>query len=107
MNIKIVRVNWSWPLVSKRAYTLLEEQLARVQAERDEYRTRGDRLYDETIIRFGYEPAAPQVRAENKAAVEEYQREQHIDDPFGGGLDEEIEAIADEIVSRNETTAKN
>lgn len=100
-------INWQLPWVSRRAYDLVVAQLERVMIERDEYRARGDRLYDETIIRFGYEPAAPRVRAENAAAVEEYERASVIEDPLGGGLDEEIEAAVDEVVAEQQKSSPN
>lgn len=93
-----VKREWKWWWVSRRAYDLVNEQLARVQAERDSYRDRGDRLYDETILRFGYEAATPRVRqeiaAETVAAVEALA----FDDPFGGLLDDEVERAVDEVV---------
>ncbi len=93
---------WTWPWVSKRAYALVVEQLERVTAERDEYRHRGDRLYDETILRFGYEAAAPRVRQEMAAdsaqAAEDFSSAIVMDDPMGGMLDDEVEAAVDAAV---------
>lgn len=90
---------WQWLWVSRRAFDLVVEELQRVQSERDSYRDRGDRIYDETILRFGYEPATPRVRQEMKAEAAEQAEAFALDDPFSGQLDEEIEAVADEVVA--------
>ena len=85
------------PWVSRRAFELVIENLERITVERDAYRDRGDRLYDETILRFGYEAATPKVRQEMAQAAVEYEAAIHIDDPFGdtGGLDADLEAAVD------------
>lgn len=99
-----------FPWVSRRAYDVLLEALERVQSERDAYRDRGDRLYDEVIARFGYEPATPLVReqvkqdfAEANKAAEEYAAALVIDSPVDGMLDESIEETVNEAVAAQET----
>lgn len=98
------------PWVSRAHFETLLAQLERVQKERDEYRDRGDRIYDELIARFGYEPAAPRVRTELKEAAEAQvaaMTEITFEDPHGDGegfLDNEIEATIDAAVQSQAQT---
>lgn len=93
-------MTWRWPWVSRRAYDLVAAQLELVQTERNEYRDRGDRIYDETILRFGYEPATPRVRQENAVAAEKYQADvaQRFEDPLSIDIDE-IESAVDAVIA--------
>lgn len=96
-------MSWQLPFVSRRAYDILVAQLERLQVERDSYRDRGDRIYDETIMRFGYEAATPRVRQEVRAEAEEYDAALALEDPTDGMLDESIEETIDAAVTASET----
>lgn len=99
----VVRKRMRLPFISRRAYDLLLEQLERTQTERDSYRDRGDRIYDETIMRFGMEPATPRVREEVRAETIAHEATLVMDDPFGGMLEDEIVATVDAAVAASET----
>lgn len=95
-----------WPWVSRRAYDALLLQLELTQSERNSYRDRGDRIYDETIMRFGMEPATPRVREEIRNEVQEHEATLVMDTPFGdniGMLDEDTIETIDAAVNASET----
>lgn len=103
-NSMVVRMTLRWPWVSRRAYDALLLQLELTQSERNSYRDRGDRIYDETIMRFGMEPATPRVRDEIRNEVQEHEATLVMDSPFGDTmLDEEMVETIDAAVTASET----
>lgn len=80
------------PLVSRRAYELLETSHDRILRERNEYRESYVRAMDQMVSRFGFEPVSAPVRQEQTAAREAV--EAHVsqlnEDPGAGMLDESV-----------------
>ena len=91
------------PFVSRRAYELLEAQLGRAIAERDSQQDRADRLADQLVNRFGFEPVSAPVRAEIKEAekvLKDYEAQFQFDDASSGMISEEVLELAKELDSK-------
>lgn len=81
------------PFVSRRAYELMERVYEQTIRERDEQQSRADRLADQLVDRFGFQPVSAPVRAELKAATEEFERThamEQYEDPGYGQIAEEL-----------------
>lgn len=89
---------WQLPWVSRRAYELQGEQLERALKERDSQQDRADRLADQLVNRFGFEPVSAPVRAEMKEAAKEleaYEASFEFDDVGAGMIAQEFLVDAD------------
>lgn len=86
------------PWVSRRAYELLERVYETTIKERDEQQSRADRLADQLVDRFGFQPVSAPVRKELKEATEEFLKTlttEQFEDPEYGLIAEEFLADPD------------
>lgn len=92
-------MKFEWPFVSKRAYMLLEGVYERTIVERDAQTDRADRLADQLVNRFGFEPVSVPVRREMAEAAKEFEAyvaADQFEDVGSGMLSEEVLKMVDE-----------
>lgn len=88
-----------FPWVSRRAFELQESIITRLQQERDEISIQRDRLADQLIDRFGFQPVSTPVRTEVAAVRAEVEKAASVlyEDAGSGMIAEEVLEMAAEL----------
>jgi uncharacterized membrane protein YccC len=97
-------MKWQLPWVSRRAYEQLWAIYQSTITQRDQQMERADRMCDQMLDRFSFQPVSAPVRTELKeaaTALEEYIASTQVEDQTSGMISEEVLALVDEVASDN------